>query len=262
MTKYELTIVCNMQNHNARIFATTLKHHYHCHIIDLNDHKDEFDHVSMYSVHRIVDCSESKLYVFIQDPEYWFTNDENLPLLYVHYDYIPTVRYPSVVLGFNHTGDNGTTHGLQTYSVFGDYEWKSIDCFINPFAFQINPSKDTLLIDIPDTVPFRIYKEQLERSQFLVTKGNQFRKRVLEALYCRTTPIVIYTSPNVKDIYEKYGLSPYCYFIDHGLEYFRTGERIGAYNRVKAEDGHWFVLTNFTLENQLSKIKKIIEEYL
>lgn len=177
-------------------------------------------------------------------------NDTDIPLwLYKRELNNPTVDNPTKV--------------FRKYLLYRDDE--KYECVlhaaINPNRYNPYRMKDIVISDIPSWHhwEFEQYRDILERSQYHLVKAYSVSVRTLEALACKTIPIIFYTMDQTRLAYEYMG-------IDESMVHFVKFAnwqhllQINGYDKEMAERGYHFCLNNLTIKNRAQQIMRVIEE--
>lgn len=135
-----------------------------------------------------------------------------------------------------------------------------IHAAINPNRYNPNRKKDILISDIEywNTMGFETYIDILERSKFHIVKAFSISVRTLEALACKTIPIIFYTTDDLRLSYEEMG-------IDDGMVIFIQMANwsntllIPDYDTEMACRGYDFCINNLTIKNRAKQILEVIE---
>jgi len=165
----------------------------------------------------------------------------DLKVIYLHIDGVPSINANYIDLAF------------YIFNAPGRHDYKVCENqkTILPFAFidYFNPDreKDILMSNIPRDVPFEEYKDTMERSQFTLIEADCYiSKRAMEALACKTIPIIVTKAP---ELYYRFGFElDFCSFSDtpdidknhYNIEkgYLWIKNNHTAFHRVKAMIPH------------------------
>ena len=176
-------------------------------------------------------------------------NDTDIPLfLYKRELGNPTVNNPTKVF-----------RKYLLYNDKKDYEC-ILEAAINPSRYNPNREKDILISDIPSWhwMGFYEYRDILERSKFHLVKAFSISVRTLEALACKTIPIIFYTIDQTRMAYEEMG-------IDHQIVHFTKFAnwekllQIKEYDIDMANKGYEFCMNNLTIANRARQILEVIK---
>lgn len=181
-------------------------------------------------------------------------NDTDIPLLLYKTESVEpymTVENPNYV--------------VKKLETLDDYEFYEhvISAAIALSNYNPNREKDIFLVDIPWLpLPFNDYVERLERSKHLICMQrvhdiDTFTVRVLESMACKTIPIIFYSNPDTKKLYESIG-------IDKEVAYFVSIKKYGKlaikeYDIDMANRGYELVKEKFSMKVNVNKFMEIIE---
>ena len=137
--------------------------------------------------------------VFVIQNDINFRKDvEGIKIIYLHIDDKPSLNASDVELAYYIYW----APGCEAYKINENQEIIQPFCFID--YFNPDREKDILLSNIPRDVPFEEYKDLMERSKFTIINAyNWLSKRTLEAIACKTIPIVVTGTP---EMYRHFGL--------------------------------------------------------
>jgi len=169
-------------------------------------------------------------------------NDTSKPLLLFKTESVEpygTVDNPTIVV-----------KKLERMQDYADFDY-TIASAIALHLYNPDREKDILIADIPWLpLPFKEYVDRLERSQHLIIMQRYhdidcFTARTIEAMACKTIPIIFYKDPNTKKMYESIG-------IDNTVAYFVNVSKYGnlqikEYDIEMAERGHELVKEKFNM---------------
>lgn len=181
--------------------------------------------------------------------------------IFIHNDTeIPLLLYKRE-LG-DETVDNPTTV-LRKYLLYNDdTKYNTIFAAINPNRYNSERNKDIIISDIPSWhyYNFLQYIDILERSQYHLVKAFSISVRTLEALACKTIPIIFYTMDQTRQAYEHMGITD---DIVHFVQFANWQElfTITSYDKDMAQRGYEFCMNNLTIEKRTQQFLEVIENY-
>lgn len=161
------------------------------------------------------------------------------------------------------TVDN-PTYTVKKLERMDDYERydHTIASAIALHLYNPDCEKDILIADIPWLpLPFKEYVAILERAQHLIIIQRYhdidcFTARVMEAMACKTIPIIFYNDPNTKKMYESIGItSDVAYFVST-KKYDNL--QIKDYDVEMAERGHKLVEEKFNMKVHTEKFMELL----
>lgn len=203
--------------------------------------------------HKISDVLRSSLtkpeYIIVVQSHALLHNDTDIPLYLYKRELGPlTVDNPTKI--------------LYKYLLYNDKKnHKNIlHAAINPSRYNPDREKDIIMSDIESwyTMGFERYRDILERSQYHMVKAYSISVRTLEALACKTIPIIIYVMPELKKAYEEMGIDDSMVVFTQIANWQQT-KLIMAYDENMAEKGYDFCINNLTIKNRAQQILEVIE---
>ena len=128
--------------------------------------------------------------------------------------------------------------------------------------YNPNREKEVFIADIPWLpMPFESYVEILERCKHLIVMQryhdiDTYTARSIEAMACKTIPIIFYQDPKTKEMYESIG-------IDESVAYFvsvakLTDLKIKEYDEEMAERGYNLVKEKFNMKLHTNTFLEIL----
>jgi len=151
---------------------------------------------------------------------------------------------------------------LERMQDYQDYE-HVIASAIAINKYNPNREKDILLLDVPWLpLPFDEYIERVERAQHLIVMQryhdiNTYTCRVIEAMACKTIPILFYDKPSIKKMYEEIGIT-------EDVMYFVSIKKYGdlqikEYDIDMAERGYKLVIEKFNMKYHVNTFMELLE---
>lgn len=170
----------------------------------------------------------------------------DLKIIYLHIDGMSSINANSIDFAF------------YIFNAPGRHDYKVCENqkTILPFAFvdYFNPDreKDILMSNIPRDVPFEEYKDIMERSQFTIIESYGYiSKRAMEALACKTIPIIVSNNPG---IYHRYGFEDdFCTF--------KTSPDMNK-NHYNIEKGYLWIKNNHTAFHRVKAMIPYIDKIM
>ena len=192
-------------------------------------------------------------YIIVIQSKILIHNDTDIPLLLFKTESVEpygTVDNPTV-----------TVKKLETMDDYNKFE-HIVASSINTSLYNPNREKDILLLDVPWLpLPFEEYIERVERAQHLIIMQrvhdiDTYTCRVIEAMACKTIPIIFYRSIDTKRMYESIGITEeVAYFVNIQ----KYGDlQIREYDELMAQKGYELVIKNFTMKNHTIKFMEIL----
>lgn len=177
-----------------------------------------------------------------------FHNDTNIPLyLYKRELGAPTVDNPTKIMC-----------KYILYEQKGKYE-NILYPAIKPSMFNPNREKDIIISDPPwFPMPREDFIDILERSQYIIITSPYISVRVLEALACKTIPIIYYDTEELRASYLDIGIN---YQMAHFIQLYKKKDslQIKEYNIAMANRGYEFCINNLTIKNRTQQILEVME---
>lgn len=193
-------------------------------------------------------------YIIVVQSKIWIHNDTDAKLLLFQTESVEpygTVDNPDI-----------TIKKLERMQDYQDYE-HVIASAIAINKYNPNREKDIILLDVPWLpLPFNEYIERVERAQHLIVMQryhdiNTYTCRVIEAMACKTIPILFYDDPSIKTMYEEIGIT-------EDVMYFVSIKKYGnlqikEYDIDMAERGYKLVVEKFNMKFHVDTFMEMLE---
>lgn len=192
-------------------------------------------------------------YIIVVQSRIMIHNDTDIPLLLFKTESVEpycTVDNPTVVV-----------KKLERMEDYERYE-HIIASAIALYLYNPDREKDILLADIPWLpLPFKEYVDRLERAQHLIIMQRYhdidcFTARTMEAMACKTIPIIFYRDPGTKKMYESIGINEEVAYFVNVSKYGNL--QIKEYNEHMANVGYELVKEQFNMKKHTEKFMEIL----
>lgn len=162
-----------------------------------------------------------------------------------------------------YTVDNPTyvMKKLERMEDYDDYDY-TIASAIALHLYNPDREKDILIADIPWLpLPFKDYVERLERAQHLIIMQRYheidcYTARTIEAMACKTIPIIFYNDPRTKELYESIGITKDVAYFVSTSKY--TNLQIKEYDIEMAQRGYELVRERFNMKVHTNTFMEIL----
>jgi len=210
--------------------------------------------IRTYPISIILDNHVDEIeYIIVVQSQIWLHNDTDIPLLLFKTEsVIPdcTVDNPTIVI-----------KKLEKLDDYKKYE-HTIGSAIASYRYDCTQEKDIMILDVPWLpLPFEEYIARVAKAQHLIVMQryhdiDTYTCRVIEAMACKTIPIIFYNDPDTKSMYESIG-------IDEDVAYFvsvrKYGDlRIKEYDIEMAERGYKLVIDKFNMNYHADKFMELL----
>jgi hypothetical protein len=134
--------------------------------------------------------------------------------------------------------------------------------FANMKAFNPSRHKNVFMSDISRDIPFVEYVNLLERSKYVIIRGDWFSKRSVEALACKTIPIILCDKKTM--VYYKLAgfTTDFCHFIETDKWEDYDNIILTNYDPEMANKGYNFVKKHHSLERRGKQMRRAITKVL
>jgi len=199
------------------------------------------------------DKTEEIEYIIVTQSHILIHNNTEIPLLLYKQEHVDPLG----------TVDNAT-YTLKKLERMKDYNQYKHVVFsaINLHLYNPDRKKDILLLDVPWLpLPFDEYRDRLERAQHVIIMQRVheidcFTARVLEAMACKTIPIIFYKNIGTKKLYELMGINEeVAYFVS--VDKY-TDLQIIEYNEHMANIGYELVKESFGMETRAKEFMEVL----
>jgi len=193
-------------------------------------------------------------YIIVVQSKICIHNDTNAKLLLFQTESVEpygTVDNPNVVVK--------KLERLQDYT---NYE-HVISSAIASNNYRPNREKDILLLDVPWLpLSFNEYIDRVERAQHLIILSryhviDTYTARVIEAMACKTIPIIFYDHPDTKKMYEDIGINEEVAYFVSVNKYVDL--QIKEYDIDMAERGYKLVIEKFNMQYHVDTFMELLE---
>lgn len=192
-------------------------------------------------------------YIIVVQSRIMIHNDTDIPLLLFKTESVEpycTVDNPTYIIK--------KLECMEDYDLY-DY---TIASAIAMSKYNPNREKDILLLDVPWLpLPFEVYLERLERAQHMIIMQRYhnidcFTVRTIEAMACKTIPIIFYSDPATKELYESIGVTKeVAYFVS--VDKY-TDLQIKEYDEEMANRGYELVKERFIMKVHTNTFMEIL----
>jgi hypothetical protein len=143
-----------------------------------------------------------------------------------------------------------------------DYYDHTIASAIALHKYNPDREKDIFLLDVPWLpLPFEKYVERLERAHHMIIMQryhdiDTFTVRAIEAMACKTIPIIFYGDPRTKELYESIGITKDVAYFVSIRKY--TNLQIKEYDIEMANRGYELVKERFVMKVHTNKFMELL----
>lgn len=206
----------------------------------------------VYPISVIIGNHEVDAIIVVQS-KIMIRNNTDIPLLLFKTESVEpylTVENPSYVI-----------KKLETLEDYKTYEYTTSSA-IALNNYNPNREKDIFLLDVPWLpLPFDEYVERLERAQHIIIMQrvhdiDSFTVRAIEAMACKTIPIIFYNNLDTKKLYESMGITEeVAYFVS----ITKYGDlQVKEYDIPMANRGYELVKEKFNMKTHVNKFMELL----
>jgi hypothetical protein len=216
-----------------------------------------FDGAGMFIYYKISELLGKHLpdieYIIVVQSKIFIHNDTDIPLL--------LFKTESVVPEGTVDNPTLTVKKLEEMNDYDHYD-HVIASAIAPYLYRHDREKDIFLLDVSWLpTPWKEYIEKVERAQHLIVMQRYhdidiYTARVIEAMACKTIPIIFYNKASTKEMYESIG-------IDDTVAYFVNVAKYGdmqikQYDIEMAEKGYKLVIEKFNMNYHVKTFMELL----